>query len=139
MKLQFEIVGNKADVFRFLADADAFVSVHPLIYKAKLIQKSEYLIYEAIKLLGVFPYKFTYKAEILADTEKGKVEMRATVRKQAKIFFAFHVRQIDNEKVEIIENLEIVANVLIKKYLQKLIKKQHAKLFSNIQTALSVV
>lgn len=59
-QLTFKIQKDAQTVLSYLTDTQKFVSVHPLIYKMKELNKNKYKVYESVKL-GIFTYRFTYQ------------------------------------------------------------------------------
>lgn len=130
MKLSFSLRSNPEMVFRYLSEADLFVTVHPVIYNMELIGPNTYRVYEQTKL-GFLKYSFTYEAEIISDPGQKKVEIKAVVKKHTTIDMTFQVRH-GNHGTIVEETVDIRSPLPIRGFMEKFIRKQHNIMFENI-------
>ncbi len=134
MYLTFNIPSSASDILPFLTDSTKFVSVHPLIYKMIDLGQNQYKVYERVNI-GFIPYTFTYMAIITGDSSKNKVHISANIAKLTKITMEFTLTPaVNSTKIE--EKVLIQSFLPIKKMMYKLIARQHAILFQNIEEKL---
>ena len=130
MEFRFEVNTSAEEVFWYLSDMEAFVSVHPLIYKIDPVGKGSYLIHEKLKI-GPIPYKFTYPVIIHADAEKGEVKMLAVIKKLIFVEMVFIIQATDGKAI-VKEAVSIKSVLPVKPILKMVFASQHKKLFANM-------
>lgn len=118
-------------VFDYLTDMQKFVSVHPVISKIDRLSENNYLVHETLKA-GLVPFSFTYPVTIQQDLDRKRVEMKATVMKITKIEMTFNLRQ-ENDFTIVEESILFKSPLPIKFIMQNIFRKQHNKLFKNIE------
>jgi carbon monoxide dehydrogenase subunit G len=149
MTLHYHLNQPAAVVFDCLTDMQKFASVHPVIYRVEEKSASNYLVYERLKMLFI-PVSFTYPVKVESDiltqapsvskglpaarqdSFTGKIRMDSLVKGMAKIEIHFSIRE-ENGNTTVEETLVFSSRLPIKKMFQRLFKKQHAKLFRNIE------
>lgn len=131
MHLVFRINQAQAVVYECLTDAQKFVKVHPVIYKAEKISEQKYVMYERLGI-GVFSCPFSYPVEILSNAAEQTIEMKAVVMKIVAIEIKFSLTTegsytIVNEEVKFKSLLPLsgIMGIIFKKY--------HRQLFENIE------
>ena len=135
MKLSFSLRSNPEMVFRFLSEADLFVTVHPVIYNMELIGPNTYRVYEQTQF-GFLKYAFTYEAEVIPDTIQKTVQINAVVKKHTTIGMFFHIRP-GNHGTIVEERVDIRSPLPIRGFMEKFIRKQHNIMFENIEQEVS--
>lgn len=130
MELSFEVNNTVQEVFRYLSDMEAFVSVHPLIYRIDPIADGSYLIHEKLEL-GSIPYTFTYPVTIQADAKKGEVKMFAVIKKMIHVEMHFMIHPGDG-KTKVKEVVSIKSVLPVKPLLKVVFARQHKKMFDNM-------
>ena len=131
MHLIFKIHQTPEMVFDYLTDMQKFVSVHPVISKIDRLSENNYLVHETLKF-GFIPFSFTYPVTIQQDLDRKRVEMKATVMKITKIEMTFNLRQ-ENDFTIVEESILFKSPLPIKFIMQNIFRKQHNKLFKNIE------
>jgi len=131
MHLIFKINQTPEMVFDYLTDMQKFVSVHPVISKIDRLSENNYLVHETLKA-GLVPFSFTYPVTIQQDLDRKRVEMKATVMKITKIEMTFNLRQ-ENDFTIVEESILFKSPLPIKFIMQNIFRKQHNKLFKNIE------
>lgn len=130
-QLNFKVSKPEDVVFDYLTDMQKFVSVHPLITKMDCINQNQYKVYERVDT-GLFPYSFTYIANVESNSEKKTVVINAVVMRITKIEMAFVIKQNGNYS-EVVETVLINTFLPIKSLLKKIFTEQHYILFQNIE------
>lgn len=130
MELEFQLKKPVAFVFDYLSDMQKFVAVHPLIYKIEPKGENRYTILERLSILGM-PVAFTYPAEIESQAAEKSVTMRAEVMKLVKITLQFKLRG-DETTTQVHETIQFNTALPVRFILKRVFKKQHLKLFKNI-------
>ena len=131
MKLSFIVKKNIDFVFDYLTDMQKFVSVHPIIFKINKTCNSNYLVHETLKF-GFIPFSFTYPVTIKKNNVNKTVIFSATVFKLSKIEMKF-VLKSDGYDTIIEEDIQFKSPLPVKFIMQRIFKKQHIKLFKNIE------
>ena len=131
MVLTFEVKKSPETVFNCLTDISLFVKCHPVITSMQLQHDNSYLVHETLKF-GFVPISFRYHATI--DIMPGnKVKMHAVVAKFTHIEMFFVMHGEDGETY-VVETITIKSPLPIAGLLQRIFKKQHTKLFDNIES-----
>ena len=133
MKLEHHISKPSIQAFEFLSDVEKFVKIHPIIYKAKPLGSNEYLFFEKLSVL-FFPVTVSYKATIVANSDKKTVIMVASVMGILKINIVFEIFEKD-QGCKIVETVNFETRLPIIPLIEKIFKKQHLALFTNMEKA----
>jgi carbon monoxide dehydrogenase subunit G len=131
LKLSFRIKKNSDFTFEYLTDMQKFVSVHPVISKIDHLDNENYLVHETLQL-GFIPFSFSYPVKIEKNKADKIVIIQATVFKLTKIEMKF-VLTSDNDFTIIEEEIIFKSLLPVKFIMKKVFKKQHQKLFKNIE------
>ena len=131
MKLTYKIYKNIDHVFEYLTDMQKFVSVHPVISTIENISDNNYLVHETLKV-GFIPFSFTYPVKIEKSFSNKKIEFKATVFKLTEIQMQFVLTE-DGAFTIIGEEIQIKSPLPVKFLMNNIFKKQHNKLFENIE------
>jgi hypothetical protein len=134
MKLNFKLKSSTQKVFSILSDAKLFEKFHPVIFKIDDLGNDNYLIHETLKFL-LIPITFTYPAKILSNKEKGMVQMNAVVMKLVKVELNFLIKEFTTY-TEVVEDIKINSWLPAHPVMMMIFKKQHGKLFLNIDADL---
>ena len=134
MKLNFKLKSSTQKVFSILSDAKQFEKFHPVIFKIDDLGNDNYLIHETLKFLFI-PITFTYPAKILSNKEKGMVQMNAVVMKLVKVELNFLIKEFTTY-TEVVEDIKINSWLPAHTVMVMIFKKQHGKLFLNIDADL---
>jgi hypothetical protein len=107
--------------------------VHPILQKIDKIDRNKYLVHESLQF-GILSYSFSYPV-ILHSSNSGKsTSMKSTIMWLTKVEMNFTIAQ--NQGFSIVEETIDIESILpIKKFLERLIRTQHALLFENIEYA----
>lgn len=132
MKLSFRIHKNLDFVFDYLADMSKFVTVHPVISQIDNTGLGSYLVHETLKF-GFIPFSFTYPVIVEKNAIEKTIIIRATVFKLTKIEMKFFLKA-DNDYTIIEEEVDFKSPLPVIFILENTFKKQHRKLFKNIET-----
>ncbi|MDZ4666914.1 MAG: SRPBCC domain-containing protein [bacterium] len=132
MQLTFKINKPIDMVFDYLTDMQKFVSVHPVISKIDRLTSNNYLVYETLKF-GFIAISFTYSVTIDSNFKERTVVMRATVMKLTKIEMSYKLNT-ENNSTLIRETILFKSPLPIKILLQNVFRKQHKRLFENIES-----
>lgn len=130
MKLTYKINKPSEVIFDFLTDMEKFVSVHPVITQIDNLGGNNYFFHETLKM-GFIPFSFTYPVKIEENVAEQLIIMRATVMKFTKIQIHFVLKSVNG--YSIIEETIHFNSLLIRPILQHIFRKQHNKLFKNIE------
>jgi carbon monoxide dehydrogenase subunit G len=130
LNLAFKVKKPLDTVFEYLTDMDKFVSIHPVIDKIEPLSKNIFLVHETLKL-GFIPVSFRYQFFLNMNLLEKTVEMNATVMKFTKIKMAF-VLKSEGHSTQVAETILFKSTFPIKWFMSKIFKKQHAKLFANM-------
>ncbi|MFK7920677.1 MAG: SRPBCC family protein [Bacteroidia bacterium] len=131
MELSFEVNNTPSEVFRYLSDMEAFVSVHQLIYRIDPIADGSYLIHEKLKI-GPIPYRFTYPVMIHADAKKGEVKMLAVIKKLIFVEMDFIILPSDGKTI-VKEVVSIKSVLPVKPILKVVFAREHKKMFAKME------
>lgn len=131
MNLSFKLKKSPEFIFDYLTDMQKYVSVHPVIYRIDKTGDDSYLVYETLKFLFI-PFSFKYTVTIENNNVNEVVVMRATVMKWTKIEMKFVLKK-ECDSTVIDENIEFKSPLPIKFMMQRIFRKQHTKLFKNIE------
>ncbi len=134
MKLNFKLKSSSQKVFSILSDAKQFEKFHPVIFKIDDLGNDNYLIHETLKFLFI-PITFIYPAKILSNKEKGMVQMTAVVMKLVKVELNFLIKEFTTY-TEVVEDIKINSWLPAHPIMMMIFKKQHGKLFLNIDADL---
>ncbi len=134
MKLNFKLKSSTQKVFSILSDAKQFEKFHPVIFKIDDLGNDNYFIHETLKFLFI-PITFTYPAKILSNKEKGMVQMNAVVMKLVKVELNFLIKDFTTY-TEVVEDIKINSWLPAHPVMMMIFKKQHGKLFLNIDADL---
>jgi len=121
-------------VYLCLSDMQKFADVHPVIYKAEKIGEQEYLFYEKIKIVFI-PFSFNYKVSLKNQINNQSVEMESSVQKGVHLVLKFSLKSIGH-KTEIVEEVIVTSNFIVKNIFHNILKKAHKKLFKNIEKSI---
>jgi carbon monoxide dehydrogenase subunit G len=132
MKLSFRIHKKLDFVFDYLTDMSKFVLVHPVISQIDNTGSRSYLVHETLKF-GFIPFSFTYPVIVEKSTIDKTITIRATVFKLTKIEMKFFLKA-DNDYTIIDEEVDFESPLPVIFILENTFKKQHKKLFKNIET-----
>lgn len=133
MTLKHKVSKSADQVFSYLTDMQKFVSVHPVIYKIELLQNNQYLFFETLRIAFI-PCSFSYPGTVEHDSSLQKVTMRAVVMKITKIEIVFHIQTRDNYTF-VDEQVSCQSPLPVRFVMEKIFRKQHTKLFSNIDNS----
>lgn len=131
MRLSFRIHKDLDFVYDYLTDMQKFVLVHPVISKIDITSDNSYLVHETLKL-GFIPFSFTYPVTIEQSISDKSVVIRAIVVKLTKIEMKFRLKSDINHTI-IDEEIQFKTFLPVKFIMNSVFKKQHEKLFSNIE------
>lgn len=107
-----------------------FASMSPVISKVDEFGNRKYLFYETHKL-GPIRYTCSYPVSIELSNRNRTITMRAAINKYIRINFIFViVDAVDYSVIE--ETVEYESIIPLKPIFFYLLKKQHQKLFLNI-------
>jgi hypothetical protein len=122
-------------VFPYLTNTAKFVSVHPVVSNMKYLGDNKYQMFETLKL-GVSPISSSYTAFIETCSEAKQVAMTATVMKMNTIKMVFDIIEIPGCAV-VKETISIKTKWPVKFTIGQIVKKQHTRLFKNINTLIN--
>lgn len=131
MELTFKIKKNQEFILDHLTDMQKFVSVHPVITKMDKTGDNSFLVYETLRFLFI-PISFTYPVTIESKANEKVVVMNAVVKKMTKVKMVFSIKS-EGEFTIVEEKTEFKSPLPIKWILKIIFKKQHNKLFRNIE------
>jgi carbon monoxide dehydrogenase subunit G len=131
MNLSFRIHKNLDFVFEHLTDMQKFVSVHSVISQMVNTGNESYLVHETLKI-GFIPISFTYPVTIEKSTIDNTVSIKATVFKLTKIELKFALTAY-NDYTIINEQITFKSILPVKFIMESIFRKQHNKLFKNIE------
>lgn len=132
MKLSFKINKPADFVFDYLTDMQKFASVHPVISKITDDGGGRFTVYETLKM-GFVPFSFTYPVRIESNFADKIVLIRATVMKFTRIEMNFTVTP-DNGFSVVEEDIDFKSPLPVKSVMQSIFRKQHTRLFENIES-----
>ncbi len=130
MHLVFRINQAQAIVYEYLTDAQKFVKVHPVIYKAEKISEQKYVMYERLGI-GILSCPFSYPVEILSHAAEQTIEMKAVVMKIVAIEIKFSLTTEGNYTI-VNEEVTFKSWLPIAGIMGIIFKKYHRQLFENI-------
>jgi carbon monoxide dehydrogenase subunit G len=132
MKLTFTVNQPLPVVFDYLADMQKFVTVHPVITRIEPgLNSNNYKINETLRM-GPIPLRFTYSATVNA-LEKEQVVMHVAELKGVTLNIRFDLAATPNG-TSIQEEIVIHTFQPLRQLLQVIFRKQHNKLFRNIDS-----
>jgi hypothetical protein len=114
-----------------------FVRVHPVIYKIEAKKNNDYLVHEKLKLLFI-PVSFTYPVTVESDAVTRKIKMKAVVKKMTEVEMNFAIK-VENGKTIVDEEIIFKSKLPVKFIMKGVFKKQHLKLFKNIENSINEV
>jgi hypothetical protein len=130
MKLIFRLNQPADIVFKYLADAGKYISVHPVITNMELRQGGDYKVYEKLKF-GFIVYSFTYTATIKPYPDENKIMMLAQVNKKVTVVITYSISR-DGGTTIVEDNVNIQSSWALSILIKPIFKKQHQKLFWNM-------
>lgn len=134
MILTYKVNRSPWLVFDYLTNMSKFVSVHPVINNMLYLEENKYRVFETLKL-GLFQFSFTYPAAIDIYYENKRVVMTATLRNSNTIEMVFDIKEIEGAAI-VQESINFKTRLPVKAMLCWLFKRQHAKLFKNIENSI---
>lgn len=123
-------------VFDCLSNMSKFVSVHPVINKINYLEEGKYMIFERLKC-GFFFFSFSYPATIESNYAAKKITMKAVVMKLAVIEMCFSIKEMKNYSL-VTEEIKFETVLPIQAILKKIFRKQHVRLFKNIENIIDL-
>jgi carbon monoxide dehydrogenase subunit G len=133
MVLEFNLPCSPEFVFQCLSNMDRFCTFHPIIQKIEALGDDNYRVYEEIPI-GPITYAFKYNAHVLSDATTKTIDIVAVVQRVTKINMRFELIERDSG-VYIREIVAVKSPLPIRGIFFKLLRKQHALLFHNIELA----
>jgi len=88
-------------------------------------------VYETLKF-AYLPFSFTYPVTVEQSIEESTVIITATAFKLTRITMTFKLKK-NNDFTIVEENLQIKSPLPLKNIMQGILKRQHKKLFKNIE------
>lgn len=135
MMLIYKVHQSPSCIFEYLSVVDKFVSVHPLITKINKLEGNNYFAFETLKI-GYIPFSFSYPVSIISNLLINQIQMNAHVMKHLEIELKFKI--IDKKEYSlVVEELNFKTLFPIHFILRMIFKKQHDKLFENINQLIS--
>jgi carbon monoxide dehydrogenase subunit G len=131
MNLSYRINKPVDLVFEYLADMQKFVSVHPVITKIDKTGENTYQAHETLKFLFI-PVSFSSPVTVESKPLEKIVTIRATVMTYTKIEMTFVLRA-DQDYTVIDETVNFKSPLPFKFMMKRIFRKQHRKLFRNIE------
>lgn len=131
LKLHYSIRKPIDVVFHCLTDMNKFVTVHPVITKVDWVEGNNYLVAESLKI-GLIPFSFTYPVTIKIYPDKKLVVMEAFVKGMIKIEMNLLLKKLNGITL-VEEKIYFNSRLPVKWILKTIFKKQHARLFKNIE------
>jgi hypothetical protein len=119
-------------IYDYLTNMQKYTSIHPLIYKVDHIKDQSYLVHE--QFLSS-PVSFSYPAIINGNAKDRTVEMSAVIFKFITLKMKFIILARE-EKSMVHEEINIDAPFPIKNIMEVIFKKQHHKLFENMNNVI---
>lgn len=131
LHLTYKLAKPAEEVFLCLSDPVKFESVHPVIKKIEPTIAGSFIINEELRFAGI-PFRFSYPVSISADPENFSVNMKAKVMHLVNTEITF---SLTNETTSCYVTEKIIFNSLLPNVflLKRVFKKQHSKLFRNIE------
>ena len=131
MILNYKINKPANFIFDYLTNMTRFASVHPVISKMEYLGENKYLVFETLKW-GLIPCSFAYPVTIEIHYEKKQIVMRAIVMKSIKIKMVFNIKDCNGYSI-IKEEINFKTALPIQSVMRQVFKKQHTRLFKNIE------
>ncbi|MES2850689.1 MAG: hypothetical protein V4685_16640 [Bacteroidota bacterium] len=131
MTLNYKIDKPAGVIFNCLTNAKTFVAVHPVITKMKYLGENKYQVSETLPW-GLIPCSFTYPVTIEIHYDSKKVIMKAIVMRLVTIEMAYNIKE-ENGFSLVEETISFETVLPVKERLMKIFKKQHDRLFKNIE------
>jgi carbon monoxide dehydrogenase subunit G len=122
--------------FRWLAEPERFVRVHPLITEMTPTGPGGYRVRERVAR-GPLPLHFTYPAWIEVDEEERVVQVRVRIWRLIRSTMVFRVLQ-DGQGSRIEEEVELRAPPLVGRLLEQVFREEHGKLFRTLEAVASL-
>ncbi|MFM9985983.1 MAG: SRPBCC family protein [Flavobacteriales bacterium] len=131
MQFTYRVKKSPEFVFNCLTDVGLFVKYHPVISAMHFQSGNAYIVHEMLKL-GLVPISFKYLATIESVPEKNLIRMQAKVAKFTHIEMVFELYP-DDDGTRITETVSVRTPLPIVGSLHRIFKKQHTKLFENME------
>lgn len=131
MHLQFKLNKTVEDVFNSLSNANNFVNAHPIIYLMKPLPNGGYMVFEKLKIAFV-NINFTYPCTIESNKIDKTITMKAVVKKLMHIHIVFKLSTQNNQTI-VDEIVTFKSPLPVSLIMEGVFKKQHNKLFQNIE------
>lgn len=122
--------------FRWLAEPDRFVRVHPLITAMTPTGPGSYRVRERVAR-GPLPLHFTYPAWIEVDEAERVVQVRVRIWRLIRSTMIFRVVS-DGRGSRVEEEVELHAPLLVGRFLEQVIREEHGKLFRTLEAVASL-
>ena len=120
-----------ATVYNCLANAEKFVRIHPLIYKAEPLGGNAYLLYERIAI-GPVSVPFTYPARFTGSASCQSVTMQATIFKLVRVELLFEIGEANGQTV--VEETVWFHSVLPLAWaIKPIFRQQHKAMFAKLE------
>jgi uncharacterized protein YndB with AHSA1/START domain len=129
LQLRHTLDASPAAVYACLTDTDLFAATHPLIYRVASLGGQRFRMYE--RMPGLRWLRFSYPAEIVGDSQRLVVQMRAKVFGLVSIAMAFEL-QPTALGCTVEETVDIQTRLPVRKLAAKVFRAQHVQWFQNI-------
>jgi hypothetical protein len=110
---------------------EKFVAVHPVITRVDHVEDDNYLLYETLGI-WIISFSFSYPVNIKINADKKLVVMDAWVMRLVKIEMNFLLRELNGITL-VEEEIHFNTWLPVKWLMKSIFKKQHARLFKNIE------
>ncbi|MEZ5425981.1 MAG: hypothetical protein R2747_06945 [Pyrinomonadaceae bacterium] len=121
-------IGSVRPVFE---DFVKFGEAHPLITRVEKINDSEAVFFESVRILGIVPHKFSYRAKLEKNDGGDHFVMKAEPKPGVFLELEFDLRP-NGEGTRINERISIGASSLTAWFLGRAVVKSHRELVENI-------
>jgi carbon monoxide dehydrogenase subunit G len=134
MQLGFQVSQAPEFVHHCLTDPIRFVNVHPVITSLEPTGDNSYIVSETLKV-GFIPISFKYRASFyFQQDDKRQVQIEAVVAGFTRIAMQLEL-QGNDKGTRIDETIKITSFLPIGPVLHSIFRKQHKRLFQNIESA----
>jgi Polyketide cyclase / dehydrase and lipid transport len=135
LTLHFALTKPPAVVYRYLTDMELFVSIHPVIVRAKPLGNNRYRIREKMPVLGLFSWPMSYTVSVYTPPELQRVQMTARIMGLIGIQLLFELSPHEHG-TSLVETVHFTSRLPVKPLLNKVFRGVHTQLFHNLNAAL---
>ncbi len=131
MRIESIIHKPFSGVFDCFSDMQKFAKVHPVITRIEKLSDTKYRVHETLSLFYI-PVPITYVVYVYPNVQTRKINMNSYVLGFSKIEMQFNLTD-DQDYTHISEDVILSSSLPIGKLMESFLKKQHLKLFKNIE------